>query len=96
VPVEPEENEHPPYLARAVRDRKRPAVASRVLGGGQHQTHSARVDERQPVEVKQHALVPLPEHGEALRNRFRRGDVELAAKLDTCPCAVARHKNFER
>jgi hypothetical protein len=95
VPVEPEENEHPPHLARPARDREGPAVTSRVLSGGQHQTHSARVDERQPVEIKQHALVPLAQRGEALRDRFRRDDIELAAKLDTCPCAVMRHKNVE-
>jgi hypothetical protein len=43
-----------------------------------------------------HALVALAQHVELLRDRFGRGDVELAAQLDTRPCAVARHKNLER
>ena len=93
--VEFEELEDPPEGPGAVRDRERPAVAPRVLGGVDHQTDAARVDERQLVEVQQHGLMPLAQHSEALRDRINRGDVELAAKPHARPRGLARHKNFQ-
>jgi hypothetical protein len=70
VLVEFKDSKEPPHGPRATRDREGPAVASQVLGGGQHQTHPTHVDERQPVQIQQHALVPLAlAHRGALRQQ---------------------------
>jgi hypothetical protein len=39
--------------------------------------------------------VPLAQRSEALGDRIDRGDVELAAKPNTRPRGLARHKNFQ-
>jgi hypothetical protein len=95
VLVEFEELEDAPHGPGTVRDREHPAVASRVLGGVDHQTDATRVYKRQLVEIQQHALVPLAQHSEALRDRINRGDVEFAAKPHTRPLGLVRHENFQ-
>lgn len=79
-----------------MRDREPPAVATRLLGGGQHQTDAAHVDERQLVEVQDDVRAALAQNGQTLRDRSARGDVKLAAKLDTRPQILTRLDNLQQ
>ena len=75
--------------ARAARHGQRPTVAPGVLGGCQHEAKASDVDEVELVEVEHDVLLAIAEPMQALAERRRRGDVELALNLDPRAWAFA-------